>query len=93
MLDKALLGLAIGALCGLIPLAFGFLTKHRILGIIGMTVTSAFGVIFAVLEKSPFTAMSVALAFLIFNFASNKHKNNHHHHDYHDDDIYDDGHI
>ena len=87
-LEKALIGLGIGVLCGIIPIAFGFLTKHRVLGIIGMLATASFGVVFSVYDKSPFTAICVALVFVIFNFASNKSKNKSHDHD-NDADQYD----
>ena len=91
MWDEALLGLAVGILCGSLPLAFGFLTKHKIPGIVGMVATAAFGVIFALTGETPFTSVSVALVFVIFIFASNKRKHKNNHND--NDDFYDDGHI
>ncbi len=80
-----LLGFFIGILCGLAPLAFGLLTKHKLIGIIGAAVTSASGILFAVLDKSPFTAIGVAIVFIVFIFSKNKNKNSH---DEDDHDIY-----
>ena len=80
-----LVGFFIGALCGIIPLAFGLLTKHKILGIIAIIVTALSGVGFDLLEKSPFTAMGVAIIFLVFLFAKNKNKNTKHEEDH---DVY-----
>ena len=79
-----LLGFFVGALCGFVPLLFGLLTKHSILGIIGIVSSAVSGVIFALLEKSPFTAIGVAIVFAIAIFAKNKNKNSDHDHDDHD---------
>ena len=69
---KILIGFLIGLVCGVAPLVFGILTKHKYLGIIGISVTSLFGLLFSVLDKSPFNEIIVAIVFLLFNFASNK---------------------
>ena len=74
MLD-ILLGFFVGALCGIVPLLFGLLTKHKILGIIGIASSAVSGVIFALLDKSPFTSIGVAIVFAIAIFAKNKNKN------------------
>ncbi len=79
-----LLGFFVGALCGIVPLLFGLLTKHRILGIVGIASSAISGIIFALFEKSPFTAIGVATVFAIAIFAKNKNKNTPHDHDDHD---------
>jgi len=81
-----IIGFLIGVLCGSVPLLFGLLTKHKILGIIGISASALSGILFAILEKSPFTAIGIALVFSIFNFASHKKKNqNHNDEDEHND--------
>lgn len=76
ILGKILLGFFVGLLCGLIPLIYGILTAHRTLGIIGAAATSLTGVLFSILEKSPFTALVVAALFILFSIA-NKKRNSH----------------
>lgn len=76
-----LIGLLIGILCGAIPLLFGIFTSHKLLGIIGASVSVIAGPIFVLLEKSPFTAIGVAAIFTIFNFATHRNKNKPHHDD------------
>lgn len=73
---KILLGFFVGLLCGLIPLIYGFLTHQRLSGIIGIVATSLTGVLFSLLDKSPFTAIVVAVLFILFNIA-NKKRNSH----------------
>ena len=71
---KIVLGFFVGVLCGLVPLIYGFLTNHRTSGIIGLVAASLTGVLFSLLDKSPFTAMVVSVLFILFNVA-NKKKN------------------
>jgi len=82
------LGFFIGALCGVVPLLFGILTKHRFLGIIGIVSSAISGIIFELFQKSPFTAIGVAFVFAIAIFAKNKNKNRPSHDDHDDHDIY-----
>ena len=82
---KILIGFFIGALCGIVPLAFGLLTKHKILAIVAIVATALSGAGFGVLEKSPFTAIGVAVIFVVVLFAKNKNKNAQHDDDH---DIY-----
>ena len=79
-----LLGFFVGAMCGVVPLAFGLMTKHNPLAFIGLASSAVSGIIFSILEKSPFTAIGVALVFAIAIFAKNKHKNVDDDHDDHD---------
>lgn len=73
--EKAILGFFVGLLCGAVPLAFGVLTKHIKHGVFGILASAAFGIIFSLIDKSPFTAMGIAVVFVMFIFASNKRKN------------------
>ncbi len=84
---EILIGFFVGALCGLAPLAFGLLVKHKILGIIGIIASTISGVVFGLLDKSPFTSIGVAIVFVVFLFAKNKNSNSHHDDDH---DIYTD---
>ena len=68
-------GFFVGLLCGLVPLAIGLLTKHKVLAISGVAVTVVSSLIFVLLDKSPFTAIGVALVFVIVIFTKNKNKN------------------
>ena len=79
-----MLGLFVGILCAVIPFVFGLLTKHLVIGIVGAVFTIASGVVFELLEKSPFTAIGVALVFAIIIFTKNKNKHSHDDHDDHD---------
>lgn len=81
-------GFFVGLLCGVIPLTVGLLTKHKILGIVGMAVTVVSSFIFVLLDKPPFTAIGVALVFLIVIFTKNKNKNKDSHLEEDDHDIY-----
>jgi len=71
---KILIGFFVGALCGIVPLAFGLLTKHKILAIVSIIATALSGAGFGILEKSPFTAMGIAVIFVVILFAKNKNK-------------------
>ena len=81
-----ILGFFVGALCGVAPIVIGFLTKHKWIGIIGAVVTVLSSLIFVLLDKSPFTAIGIALVVLIIIFKKNKNKD--HHDDRDDHDIY-----
>ncbi len=74
MIDKILLGLFVGVLCGMVPLVFGLLTKHKMLAIAGVAVTSLSGVLFSALNKSPFTAIGIGVLFAVIIFGSIKRK-------------------
>lgn len=69
---KLIIGFFIGLLCGLIPLIYGLLTNHKISAIIGLVASALTGVLFAFLNKQPFTAMVVAVLFVLFNIADSK---------------------
>lgn len=73
--EKVIIGFFVGLLCGAVPLGFGLLTKHFKHGFWGILSSAVFGIIFSLLDKSPFTAMGVAVVFVMFIFASNKRKN------------------
>ncbi len=77
-----LVGFFVGALCGIIPLAFGLLTKHKIIAIVSVAVTALSGVIFGLFQKSPFTAIGVAVIFIVLLFAKNKRNDAHHEEDH-----------
>ncbi len=77
------IGFLIGVLCGAVPLLFGIFTKHKIIGIVGISVTALSGLLFALLDKSPFTSIGIAAVFAIFIFARNKKKNQEHYDDEH----------
>lgn len=69
-----LLAFFIGVLCGLVPFAYGLLTKHKILAIVSLTVCALSGIGFQILDKSPFTAIGFAVIFIVFLFAKNKNQ-------------------
>ena len=68
-MGKYISGLLIGMLCGLVPLLFCLISRHKALGIVGGSMTAVSGVIFVLLDKSPFTAIAIAAIFSIFNIA------------------------
>lgn len=68
------IGIFVGALCGVIPLVYGLLTRHKILAIVAVFTTVISGVVFVLLNKPPFTAIGIAIIFLVFIFAKNKNK-------------------
>lgn len=90
MLGKVVLGFFVGLLCGLIPFFYGFLKKYRKIAIIGIVVTALAGILFSVLEKSPFSSVVVAVLF-IFIIIINERKNSHKNFDDEDED--EDGYI
>ena len=75
---KILLGFFVGFLCGLIPLIYGIISKHKIVSFIGLAASSATGALFSLANKSPFTAMVMSIIFVIFIFSMTKKENNHH---------------
>ncbi len=74
---KIMLGFFVGILCGLVPLIYGLLTNKRVSGIIGISATAVSGIIFSILDKSPFTAMVIAALFILFNIAESKRHSKH----------------
>ncbi len=75
MLEKIVLGFFVGVLCAMVPLIFGLLTKHKMLAIVGAVVTALSGVLFSALDKPPFTAIGIAVLFVVIIFGSIKKKN------------------
>ena len=69
---KLLLGFFIGFLCGLIPLIHGLLIYRTASALIGLLASSLTGLIFSFLDKSPFTAIIIALMFVVINIAAQK---------------------
>ena len=69
---RILLGFFVGFLCGLVPLIYGIISKHKIVSFIGLVVSSATGALFSLANKSPFTSMIMALIFVIFIYSMNK---------------------
>ena len=74
---EILIGLFVGVLCGVLPLVFGLLIKNKLLGIIGIVSSSLSGLLFAALDKSPFTAIGISIVFIIALFANHKRKKMH----------------
>lgn len=72
LFGKILLGFFVGLMCGLVPLIYGFLTNRRISGIVGLVAAALTGVLFSILDKSPFTAMVVSVIFILFSIANKK---------------------
>ena len=73
---RILLGFFVGFLCGLVPLIYGIISKHKIVSFIALIVSSATGALFSLASKSPFTAMIMSLIFVIFIYSmNNKHRN------------------
>lgn len=72
LFGKILLGFFVGLMCGLVPLIYGFLTNRRTSGIVGLVAAALTGVLFSVLDKSPFTAMVVSVIFILFSIANKK---------------------
>lgn len=71
---KIIVGFFVGLLCGLIPLIYGLLSKNRALAIGGIVASSFAGLLFNILDKSPFSAIVVAILFVIIIIASNKRR-------------------
>ncbi len=82
---KIVIGFFVGVLCGIVPLCFGFLKKSKLLGIIGIFASAGAGALFNALDKSPFSALVVAVLFILIIIASNKRRSKHT-----SDDSYDD---
>lgn len=74
---KILIGFFVGVLCGVLPLVFGLLIKNKLLGIIGIVSSSLSGMLFAALDKSPFTAIGISIVFIIALFSKHKRKKMH----------------
>lgn len=72
VIEKILIGFFVGFLCGLIPLAYGLISRNKILALTGITVSAITGSFFSGIDKSPFTAMIMAMLFVIIIFAKNK---------------------
>ena len=89
-ITKIIVGFFVGLLCGVIPLIYGLLSKNRPLAFGGICAASVAGVLFNVLDKSPFSAVVVAVLFVIIIIASNKRREKMKR-DEDDDDIEDDG--
>ena len=73
LLGKILLGFFVGFLCGLVPLVYGLISKDKIMSVVGLAASAATGIFFSLIDKSPFTAMIMAIIFVIVIFAQNKH--------------------
>ena len=89
---KIIVGFFVGLLCGLDPLIYGLLSKHRALAVGGIAAAALAGALFNFLDKSPFSAMVVAILFVIIIIANNKRRSKLMQEDEDDDDI-DDIHI
>lgn len=72
-----LIGLLAGLLCGLVPLIYGILQKATLWAVVGITITTIGGVIFSLFGKSPFSAIVIAVLFILFIVAEQKHKSKH----------------
>lgn len=91
METKIVIGFFVGLLCGIIPLFFGILKKSKIIGIAGIFTSAGAGILFSVLDKSPFSALVVAILFIFIIIASNKRRKKNEEDDCDDnDDIYPD---
>ena len=70
----------------IVAFIFSILAFVPIVGILcAIAATALSGAVFGLLQKSPFTAIGVAVIFVVFLFAKNKNKNTH---DDDDHDIY-----
>ena len=69
---KLLLGFFVGFLCGLTPLVYGIILRHKLIAFVGLAASAITGSIFSVIDKSPFTSMIMASIFVIFIYATNK---------------------
>ncbi len=77
LIGKILLGFFIGSLCGLLPLIYGLLNDFRISAIVGIVMSASTGVLFSIFDKSPFTAMVMAVLVVLVNIAQKKRLSNH----------------
>ena len=71
---KIIVGFFVGLLCGVVPLIYGLLSKKRALAIAGIAAASVAGLVFNLLDKSPFSALVVAILFVIIILANNKRR-------------------
>ena len=71
---KIIVGFFVGFLCGVIPLIYGLLSKNRALAIGGIAASAVAGLLFNLLDKSPFSAIVVAILFVIIIIANNKRR-------------------
>ena len=87
--ETTLIGLFIGLLCGLVPLIFGILKKTTIWAIVGISITTISGGVFAIFGKSPFNAIVIGMLFILFIVAEQnrkaKHAEEHEEHEDYDD--------
>ncbi len=83
---KMILGFFVGILCGLVPFIYGFIKANRKLAAVSIILTALSGLLFSVLDKSPFSAFVVAIMFVVINIASNKRKSLHNQDDNEDGD-------
>ena len=86
METKIVIGFFVGLLCGIVPLFFGLLKKSKLLGILGTVASTGAGILFSALDKSPFSALVVAILFIFIIIASNKRRANEENDDYDDND-------
>ena len=86
METKIVIGFFVGILCGIVPLCFGFLKKSKLLGILGAVASTGAGILFSVLDKSPFSALVVAVLFIFIIIASIKRRAKEEEDDYDDSD-------
>lgn len=71
---KIIIGFFIGLLCGIIPLVFGLIKKNRLLAFVGIATSTVAGVLFKALDRSPFSAVVVAVLFVFIIIANVKRK-------------------
>ena len=72
--EKLLFGALIGTLCGAVHLIIAIIMKKTLVGIIGEVCSIGGGILFACIGKSPFTAVIIALLFILFMIVdSDKH--------------------
>ena len=76
---KILIGLIIGALCGVIPLLYGFFKHDLIIGILGILASIGTAITFYCMNKSPFIAIAVSLMFVLIIVVKNKNDMHHEH--------------
>ena len=48
---KLLLGFFVGFLCGLTPLVYGIILRHKLIAFIGLAASAITGAIFSVMDK------------------------------------------
>ena len=72
LLGKLALGFFVGLLCGIIPLVYCIIKKMKLFSIVGISATVISGIIFSALDKSPFSAIVVAILFVLVIVVKNK---------------------